>query len=308
MNTSKIPLVGALVERLRKRSDTEIVEAATASRGDVTRVRGYDQLKQCLDRLVTIDGGSGSLGRPLRAARGTHEALLKHRPAFAKAYASGGSEAVRLSYAQAVAGLWHVVSLLCAQGFTIGAAKGGLGSGHALLVNPDGIVALSGTIPVTRLEQFVEASAKYGFSTAVAEGAPMIEREALLGEDLGMSFGIAVGAVAVVAAVVYAARDLAEYFYHLRGSMAKWLDMQASFLEMNASQLAPAHADARAKQLAYAERFRSLADRLRIEAAGAEREARRDLASAAPAASSPVGQPSRSFAQSTGSGNYGQII
>ena len=274
MNTKSIPVIGALIERLKKRSDHEIVAAATVSKGDVTRVQGYEQLKKCLDQLGVLNGGSGSLGRPYKAARDAHAALLKHRPAFQAAHGASGSEAVRLVYAQAVACLWHGVSMICAEAVRFDPRPGGVG--YVAVVVPEGVTSLSSTVPVTRLEQFAGAAGKYGFKEVVQESAAVVEREATLQEDMGLTTAIA-GGVALFGLLVYLARDLAEYFYNLRGSLAKWLDMQVSFLEMNASGLGPAQAGARAKQEEYARRFRALADRIRVESADAERESRREI-------------------------------
>ena len=69
MNANKLPLVGALIERLRRRSDHEAVKAAMASKGDVTKVEGYKTMADCLNKLAQLDAGSGSLGKPLRTAQ-----------------------------------------------------------------------------------------------------------------------------------------------------------------------------------------------------------------------------------------------
>lgn len=288
MDANSIPLIGSLIERLRSRADHDLVKAATASRGDVSRVEGYVQLDQCISRLVNMDAGKGSLGRPLRAARGTRDALLKHKAAFASAFGQGGSEAMRLTYVQAVAALWYTVSMMCAQ--CVRLDKNPSTGTYLMQVDPAGVETLSNSTPVSRLEQFVEASAKYGFAQNVAENAPIVEREALFCESNG-AIATVVGGAAALLAIVYIARDLAEFFYRLRGSMSKWLDMQAKFLDMNAAQLQPGAADVRARQESYAARFRALADRLRIEAADAERSVgKSSVPAAAPPPSYGAGQ------------------
>lgn len=268
METSKLPLIGALLERLRRRSDHESVKAAIASKGDVMKVEGYKTLSECLTRLAAIDGGTGSLGKPLRVAQRTHAVLLKQRPAFAHAFGKGGSEAVRLVYANAVSALWHTVSLICAEGVTF--VKGANGT-YSPVANRSGVDALAGSVLVTRLERFVDAAEKYGFEQAVTEAAPLFEQEAFH-EAIGLIAGMTLAA-AGIAALLMLARDLAEKFYFLRGTFARWLEVQARFLDMNAAAIGDGRPAARAKQEEYASRLRALADRIRVDDADTEREA-----------------------------------
>lgn len=271
---STLPIIGALVDRLKRRSDHEAVKAAMASKGDVTKVDGFVTMNECVNRLAAIDAGTGALGKPLRTVRRVRDALVRHKPAFTQAFGQGGSEAVQLVYASAVAALWHAVSLLCVDGVTF--VKGGDGN-FGQVANKAGIDTLNGSIVFTRLEQFADNAEKYGFETTVTEAAPAIEREALqeavLHELLG---GIIAGAAALLA-LLYVARDLTEWFYTLRGTFARWLETQARFLEMNAASLGSAKPVARAKQEEYAKRLRALADRIKIDEADAEKQAARSI-------------------------------
>jgi len=273
MNSNKIPVIGALIERLRHRSDHEMVKAAMATKGDIAKMEGYDNLSKCIARLSTIDGGnSGAMGRPLRAVKNAHATLIKSRPIFQKAFRDGGSEATRLVYASAVTALWHTVSMLCAQGVNFTKGNDGL---YRPTVNAQ-VNSLSSSIPVTRLEKFVESAGKYGFEAVITEHAETIERE-VIGESIAMTVAVAAAAVTGLITLLYIARDLAEYYFQMRGTTARWLETQAKFLEMNAAALEGGQAGARAKQEAYAARFRSVAERLKIDAADAERGAERGI-------------------------------
>jgi hypothetical protein len=270
---SNLPLVGALVDRLKRRSDHEAIKAAMSSKGDVTKVEGFATLNECVTRLAAIDGG-GSLGKPMRTVRRTLDALVRHKPAFTQAFGDGGSEAVRLVYASAVAGLWHAVSLLCVDGVTfVKGADGNFGQ----VANKSGIDALAGTILFTRLEKFADSAATYGFETTVTESAPAIEREALREAVFHELFGGVIAGIAVLIALLYIARDLTEFFYTLRGTFSRWLETQARFLEMNAASLGSVKPTARAKQEEYARRLRALADRIKVDEADAEKQASRSI-------------------------------
>lgn len=277
LKASKLPIIGALIERLRSRSDHESVKLAMASKGDVTRMEGYKNMAACLERLRTLEGGSGSLGKPLRVAVGAHAALLQHRPAFSAAFGRDGSEGARLVYANACAALWHLTSLLCANGVTF--VKGADGT-YSPVLNKSGADGLAGSVFVTRLERFVDAADKHGFDQMVSESAPFVEREALAGNRL-LEFELTIATVGLAAAgimaLLYVARDLAEKFYSLRGTFSRWLEVQARFLDMNAAALGTSKPVPRAKQEEYAARLRALADRIRVDDDDTERDAARSI-------------------------------
>jgi hypothetical protein len=237
-----------------------------ASRGDVTRVEGYAKMSECLDRLSMLDAGSGSLGKPLTVAKRVRAVLIKQKPAFTQAFNPSGSEATRLIYANAVAGLWHVTSLLCAEGVTF--MKGGDGT-YGPIVNRGAVDGMAGSVVVTRLEKFADAAEKYGFDQVVTETAQMVENETM---HEAIPFIVGAGlAVTGLAAMLLVARDLAEKFYSLRGTFSRWLEVQARFLDMNAATL---NRDAsRNKQSEYAEKLRALADRIKVDDADTEKDA-----------------------------------
>jgi hypothetical protein len=268
MQTNKLPLVGALMDRLRRRSDHESVKAAMSSKGDVTKVEGYKTMAECLVRLAAIDAGSGSIGKPLRVAQRTHAVLLKHKAAFTASFDKSGSEAVRLVYANTVAALWHTVSLICADGVTF--VKSPTGS-YGAVVNKSGIDGMSGSVIVTRLERLNDAADKYGFTQTVTETAQAVESELFREADLGF-LAVAGLAVAGLVALLLISRDLAEKFYSLRGTFSRWLEVQARFLEVNASAI-DGKPGVRAKQEEYATRLRALADRIRVDDADTEKDA-----------------------------------
>jgi hypothetical protein len=284
--------VAELIDRLRGKSDHEIAKAAMSSKGNVTRVEGYDNLSRCISRLSAIDGGRGTLGKALRDARAAETMLLRQRPTFEKAFAKGGSEASRLIYVGIVASLWHTVTLLCAEGVIF--VKGADGR-YQPVANAAGADAVATGVPATRLARFVEAADKYGFQQTVTETARALESE-LLGEVWSVIAIAAGGAVALVA-LLGLAREMAEYYYRLRGTFARWLDLQASFLDMNASALGVDKSSSRDRQEQYAKRLRAIADSVRVDNADAEKGVRQTLA--AEKAITP--SPNLSIAQSGGS-------
>ena len=271
MESSKLPLVNLLLEKLRRRSDHEAIKAAMSSKGDITRMEGYNNLRDCISCLLTLDRGM-TLGKSLRVAKLTHESLLKNHRVFADAFGKGGSEAVQYVYANTVAALWHLVSLICAEGVTFVKTPSG---SYGPIINKNGVDSLNASIFVTRLEQFNAQADKYGFKKIVTESAPIIEKESLR-EDIGFIPGILLAVTGLVALLLIA-RDLAEKFYSLRGTFSRWLDTQASFLEMNAATLVNKPVP-REKQEAYAAKLRALSDRIRVDDADTENQAVKAIA------------------------------
>lgn len=260
-NASKMPVIGAILAGLRRHSDHESIKLAMASKGDVTKMKGYKNLEACLAKLNVIDGGTGAVGPALRTANDTRKILLKRRESFVAAFKKEGSESVRLVYANTVAALWHLVTLLCAEGVKFTKEADGT---YVPVANPSNKVADS--IFATRLTKFVESADKYGFESVVGDTAVAAEREELR-ESL---IGIAGAAILALLGVLYLARDLSEKFYALRGTFSRWLEVQASFLEMNAASLE--RSIPRERQEKYAEKLKSLAERIRVDEMDTEKE------------------------------------
>lgn len=273
MNTSKLPLVGKLIDRLKRRSDHEAIKAALQSKGDVTKMVDYQKMSDCLSALSNLENGSGSMGKPLRVARQTRDTLLKNRGSFTKAFHAGGSEGTQYVYASATAALWHTVSLMCAEGVTF--VQGDSGR-YSPMANKVGIDGMSGSVMITRLERFNDAAGKYGFEQTITEAAQLAERSDLH-ESIGGIIGMSVAVVMGLVALLYIARDLAEKFYSLRGTFSRWLDVQAAFLELNASVIGAGRPEARATQEARASKFRALADRIRVDDDDTEQQANRAI-------------------------------
>lgn len=269
MEASQLPVIGSIIERLRTRSDHEGIKSAMETAGDVKKMDGYANMAGCLTRLTNIDAGRGTMGRPLRTAIESHNLLLKHRDVFTAAFRSDGSEAIRLVYANTVVALWHLVTLLCAEG--VSSDKGQDGN-YNMVVNPAGIKKLETSIFVTRLEKFNANVKKHGFKTLANESAPMVERE-MFHEAIFTTIGLAIGGIL---GFIYIARDLTAKFYELRGSFHRWLSVQASFLEMNAASQGVRPAS-RERQEDYARRLRALADRVSIDDVDTERSAVRAI-------------------------------
>jgi hypothetical protein len=267
MKISQLPIAKAIVDHLSSRSDHESIKAIMESKGDITKVKGYPVLAQCINNLLNIDAGRNTLGKPLRVAKETHEILLRNRATFIHAFKSDENKAVKLIYANATAGLWHLVSLICAECLIFIKGSDDI---YRPIVNNVKVDELSKSLIVTRLEQFNDKANKFGFEKLMSETSQIVDDESLHEfvdiATIGLVFA---GFVALLLII----RDLCEKFYVLRGAFSRWLEVQAKFLEMNAysKSLDPITKE---KQESYAKQFRALAERISIDDVETEKEAK----------------------------------
>jgi hypothetical protein len=262
----------SLLSGAKKSAEHELVRSAMASKGDVTRIMGYDNLAACLQRLRTIEGGKGTLGKGFVVAQRAHAALLASRSELATAFGSGGSEGVRLTYANAACALWHIVTLLCAEGVSFVKPKDGRGDPQ-IQVNAGGAARIASLTPVKRLEEFCNQAEKHGFKDLVKQEAAKLEHGATVLVEFWGAIAIGMAVVAGLIALLSIARWLAEYYYNTRGQVSSWLDTQAAFLQANAAALGQGSPE-RAAQEKRVEQLKRLADRIRVDADDAERLAK----------------------------------
>jgi uncharacterized protein YegJ (DUF2314 family) len=130
--------------------------------------------------------------------------------------------------------------------------------------------------------QQVGAVGGIGLARAAAAGATYA-----LGAVSGVGLALAVGSVLL--SLLLNARDIAAWVYRTRTTTAGWLEMQASFLEMNAATLDPSKRIPRERQEAYAARMRSLASHIKLDADMAERDAVADIRADDRALQAPAG-------------------
>jgi hypothetical protein len=305
MENDNLQIIKTLVDNLKITSDHEGVKKAMASKGDITKVEGYKTLAECLTKLSTLEytAGTGSLGKPLLVAKNTHISLLKHKDAFQASFKSNGNEATKLIYSVMTTSLFQLVSLICANGVTYVKA---LNNTYSPLINKNEIDKLSGSIAVTNLEKFVGIANKFGFKEAINECVQLIQddalQESLYDDTIGFISKAAKNisgsnvvdvikkgvssmpglvkvsaALAVIVALLWAARSLAEWFYAERESYAKWLSVQAQFLEMNAIVVGQSRPEVRERQEKVAAKLRSLADMIKVDNADMEQRANKTI-------------------------------
>jgi hypothetical protein len=70
-----------VISSIRRRKSTDLAEAAMSSKGDVTKMAGYQNLVMCLTQLRALEAsaGNGSMGPGLRASSDALAALVRHK-------------------------------------------------------------------------------------------------------------------------------------------------------------------------------------------------------------------------------------
>jgi hypothetical protein len=289
---SDIQKVAAAVEGFRKRKDTQLARMATVSRGDVTKVEGYENLVACVGQLTALQSGygSGALGPALTAVQDALAGLLNHKKAFMASFNGEGAEAVQYIYVGAVMASFAAVSMLIAEAISFAPNPQ---TGYMMpRVDETGAGRVAKSILVARLTRFAAAAQRKDFEQAALAMASRAEEaamaEAAWGDLAGLAtfagigaagaaltgVGVLVGAgIGLILGLLYAARDIAAYVYASRTKAAQWLELQANFLEANAAALQPGQRVPKETQMRYVQTMRQLADRIKIDAAEADREA-----------------------------------
>lgn len=272
-NLDSVPLVGAILRRIRKRGDFDAVKKLAKTNGDVRKVEGYKELVQTIESLSRLASQNVDMLKLVRTLMDARDMLLANQAAFAQGY-KDNTEATKLIYVTTVYNLYHTTALVAAECVSFQTNR--LGTIEPK-IDKEGIVSVQKSLAYRRLVDVVDTSKKYGFKQSITESAKQIEDTVLSESLIGVVGGIAAGA-AIIAALLFIARDLVEYFFSIRNGMSKWLDMHAGFLRVNAAALGTDKEATKAKQLEYAAKFSALADKIRVESIDSQREAERAIA------------------------------
>jgi len=93
-----------------------------------------------------------------------------------------------------------------------------------------------------------------------------------INEDMGLT-AFVLASAGIVAATIWFMRDLIEYMFIFRNTIADWFDSYALFLEMRNASLASSNKGAASKQKAIAKKFRAVASKFVVENETANKEA-----------------------------------
>jgi hypothetical protein len=293
-------VAAALIESLRRRADSNPFGAEIlASRGDFWAIPHAKDLTACQNQLLALEHshGTGSFGPSLQLAAEGLAALISHRPMFKAAFAAGESgRAAQEVYAGLVTAVWAATSLIIAN--CVSYAPSGSGGFLMPRGDADGAGKLTRLIPFQVLSRLVKAANSHGFEEALASAAGVQEAAALreswgdaafdilqkassaapavLGALVSAAkhpIGIVLLSITALVAALYIARDMAIWVYQLRSSWSRWFEIQAAYLEANAAALDPSKRVAREKQEGYVQALRALSERIKVDAADAERGA-----------------------------------
>lgn len=242
------------------------------SKGDVTKFKGYDSMRQTLSLLDELSRKQQVRVEEVAVVTSALDALVAHREYLSKGFQLD-KEFIVLQYNYLVLACMHVTSA------TISAYVDfvkQVNKTDVVLVSPND----SGVSLMLRdLQQFVAftKTGKYGQSLK-----QLVEhsRDNFIGAD-GVSLAfVALGAATLIVPLM---RELIFVFYYSRMRVSDLLDQQAKFLEINKQGVQALSASAKEKnailkrQSAQIDKLRRLSDRIRVDASMSDAKAKSEV-------------------------------
>ena len=253
------------------------------SKGDIRRLSKYKQLKECIATLHDIFEQYKEDTTPIDVIDNAMKNLENDRDLYIASYL-GGIEMGVMVYSNVALGIVNSISFMIA--VCINYIKDPKNEGLKIVVDKTGPARVKDHIVYENLIKFNEASKNGSIENSLR---PLIKNrvKSFAGTAgiiwLGIKTAVVLGTLVV--AVVPLIRDLVYFAYATRARMSAYLDIQADFLEMNATELEnnpniKTEDDKKkviTRQLAIARMFHKLANTIAVDAKSAEVKATKDI-------------------------------
>lgn len=266
-------LVSALYKSAVEKAHIDF-EDIPASRGDITKYKGYVDMCECLDIVERLAIKANTSIKEVNIVKKSIGNIVALRDQFTKGFAIG-NQFMMLQYNTLVAACVESTSAIIASYVdyikTVNAVE-------FKIINTK---ISSGNLFIENLEKFnnLVASGDYGKTcNAVLTGAT----NNILKEGV-----IAMTAIvlASIAAVVIMMRQIVFKFYYNRMKLSEYLKMQAMFLEMNKTAVqssgnnlsAAKKKEVLKKQQALADKLNKIADKIKVEGSMADNTSKKEI-------------------------------
>lgn len=251
------------------------------SRGDITRLPKYNQLKECAKTLTSIFEQYKEDTAPIKVIENAIDNLEDNSDVFVQSYMAKVDFGIMIyeSVTLAVIGSLSYMIACC-----IEYVKDPKNDGLTIVMDKTGVAKVKEHLLYENLVKFNEACRTNDIENAIR---PLIKNRTqnLFGVGgLVLVKGLLI-AVPVIIALIPLVKDLVYYFFAARQRVSVYFDIQADLLEMNANELKDnpnitTDADRKSvirKQLQVARTFRQIADKLAVEAKTAENKADKEI-------------------------------
>ena len=280
-NTVLLSLTNKLYQMIVAKIDDVEKGDIPKSRGDITRLPKYNQLKECAKTLTSIFEQYKEDTAPVKVIENAIDNLEDNSDVFVQAYMAKVDFGIMIyeSVTLAVIGSLSYMIACC-----IEYVKDPKNDGLTIVMDKTGVAKVKEHLLYENLVKFNEACRTNDIENAIR---PLIKNRTqnLFGVGgLVLVKGILI-AIPVIIALIPLVKDLVYYFFAARQRVSVYFDIQADLLEMNANELKDnpnitTDADRKSvirKQLQVARTFRQIADKLAVEAKTAENKADKEI-------------------------------
>lgn len=280
-NTVLLSLTNKLYQMIVAKIDDIEKGDIPKSRGDITRLPKYNQLKECAKTLTNIFEQYKEDTAPVKVIENAIDNLEDNSDVFVQSYMAKVDFGIMLyeSVTLAVIGSLSYMIACC-----IEYVKDPKNDGLTIVMDKTGVAKVKEHLLYENLVKFNEACRTNDIENAIR---PLIKNRTqnLFGVGgLVLVKGILI-AIPVIIALIPLIKDLVYYFFAARQRVSVYFDIQADLLEMNANELKDnpnitTDADKKSvirKQLQVARTFRQIADKLAVEAKTAENKANKEI-------------------------------
>ena len=280
-NTVLLSLTNKLYQMIVAKIDDVEKGDIPKSRGDITHLPKYNQLKECAKTLTSIFEQYKEDTAPIKVIENAIDNLEDNSDVFVQSYMAKVDFGIMIyeSVTLAVIGSLSYMIACC-----IEYVKDPKNDGLTIVMDKTGVAKVKEHLLYENLVKFNEACRTNDIENALR---PLIKNRTqnLFGVGgLVLVKGLLI-AVPVIIALIPLVKDLVYYFFAARQRVSVYFDIQADLLEMNANELKDnpnitTDADRKSvirKQLQVARTFRQIADKLAVEAKTAENKADKEI-------------------------------
>lgn len=203
----------------------------TDSKGDITRLKHYKTLTECIETLDSVVSSSGSILEELDVIKESIKIVTAYKKEFTLSFIQDKGMGITLYNT-------IVMSIICAVNSCIIACYDFMSTPELELKDAMKNHSDESNLPIKNLKKFNEAANKGELKDYFNS---IIKKDNFVGAlpAISVGTGVAVGAIALGSAIVFVPimRELIYFFYNLRMTVSDFFKAQAEFLEMNIAEL-----------------------------------------------------------------------
>ena len=232
-NTVILSLTGKLYKMIVDKADDIDFGQIPKTNGDVTKLKEYSQINECLTTLHDILKEYKQDTTPVDNISKALRNIEIHRPIFTRGYIMN-VEIIQLTYCEMVLAVVNSLSYMISA--TIEYIKMPNEDGFQIAIDKAGIARTKDSLVYHALCKFNEAAAKDQINSAF-EPLVRVRSKGFVGaDDMVMVFGIGV-LIAITVNILPILRELTYFFFDIRTRISQYFDIQSDLLEMNAADI-----------------------------------------------------------------------